>query len=296
MYQPEQHVILPDRRVLAYSSHGPGSGYPVLYFHGTPASKHNWYLGHDAHLLEELDLRVLALDRPGLGGSSPHGGRDLLDWADDVEAFADALGLDRFALVGYSGGAPFAFAVALRLPERVSQTTIVSGMTDMSDQSSAAHPPGPNSAVLRLGATVPFASRMFYRLLGSAARYLPGPFMRQFLAALPESDRAVALQPRVQADFLTMMHETFAQGPAGAQRDSAIVASPWPFELGAIAGPTRLWHGADDRNVPVGMLDALTAQLPHAQLVVSPGEGHLSLVHREIRRILSALASDVRAG
>ena len=105
---PSPHAVLPDGRRLAYREFGPTSSRPLLYFHGTPASTHNWYLGHDAEALERLGIRTFAIDRPGIGGSDPQPGRTLRSWADDVRAFADALELPAFAVLGYSCGAPYA--------------------------------------------------------------------------------------------------------------------------------------------------------------------------------------------
>ena len=101
-----------------------------LYVQGTPASKNNWYLGHDAEAQERVGVCVFAIDRPGIGRSDLHRGRMLLSWVDDVRAFADALGLPTFSVLGYSCGAPYAWACSARLPERVDCVAVVSGMVD----------------------------------------------------------------------------------------------------------------------------------------------------------------------
>jgi pimeloyl-ACP methyl ester carboxylesterase len=264
----------------------------VLFFHGTPASKHNWHLGHDPRLLEELNLRVLALDRPGLGGSTYQRGRTLQDWVQDVQAFADQLELDGFSLLGYSGGSSFALACALGLGERVKHTTIVSGMVDLTHPSLASFPPQQNNQVMRLGSTKPWASRLVYRMMSLSARYTPNMMIKQLLAMVPPADQEVIMQPEVRQAFLTMLHETFAQGPRGAQQDSAIVTTAWGLELENIRGRVRLWHGDADMNVPVAMWRHFANRLPNAEFTVIADEGHLSLIHRHAREILGAIAAE----
>jgi pimeloyl-ACP methyl ester carboxylesterase len=277
---------LADGRVLAYEVHGPDDGLPLLYFHGTPASKHNWYLNHDAALLEALGVRVFALDRPGLGHSTFQPNRLLGDWPHDVAAFADHLALTRFALLGYSCGAPYALACAARLGDRVTSTSIVSGYADVTHPDLAAMREQPNLKVLRLGLERPRVSRALYRVMGSMAKVAPQRFIGQALATMPPADVEVLSGPGVQGAFLAMLAETLRQGPRGAQHDSAVVMRPWELPLERIAGPVVLWHGTEDGNAPLAMGEHHAKRIPGAELRVLPGEGHLSLVHRHIGDIL----------
>lgn len=285
-------VTLSDGRALAYASHGPDTGSPLLYFHGTPASKHNWYLNHDEALLEALGLRVLAIDRPGMGHSTYQPNRLLDDWPRDVGALADHLGLDLFAVLGYSCGAPYALACAVHLGDRVTSTSIVSGYADAHHPDLADTREQPNLKVLRLGLERPWLSRTIYRAMGAMARMAPGRFLGQALATMPAVDAEVLSQPSVRQAFLAMFAETLRQGPRGAQHDSAIVSRTWKLPLERIAGPVALWHGTDDRNAPLAMGQHHARRIPGAELHVLPGEGHLSLVHRHIgailRRVLAA--------
>ncbi len=286
---PSPNLALPDGRRLAYREFGPTSGRPLLYFHGTPASKHNWYLGHDEDALERLGVRAYAIDRPGIGGSDPQRGRTLLSWAEDVRAFADALELPTFAVLGYSCGAPYAWACAVRLPDRVASVAIVSGMVDLTHPDFVALPPRPNLQVLRMGAERPRASRLVYRIMATTAKLLPGPMVRQASASMPEADRATIRDPEVARAFLEMLAETFAQGPAGAQVDSALVASAWGFDPADVRVPVHMWHGDADENVPIEMARHLAERVPGARLTVVEGEGHLSLVHRLLAKVLAQL-------
>src|SRR5205809_4638333 len=107
----------PDGRTLAYVERGAADGVPVLVNHGTPGSRLSRH--PDKELYERHGVRMIAYDRPGYGLSDPHPGRSVADAASDIGAIADNLGLDRFAVVGGSGGAPHALACGALLGDRV---------------------------------------------------------------------------------------------------------------------------------------------------------------------------------
>jgi len=122
-----QTIKLADGRKLGYDEFGSQDGRPVFYFHGTPSSRLEWQLfGSDA-LAKALRLRLIVPDRPGMGLSSFAAGRRISDWPADVASLADHLGMQRFAVLGYSGGGPYAVACALALPERLTRVGVVSG-------------------------------------------------------------------------------------------------------------------------------------------------------------------------
>ena len=112
-------LITDDGRILAVEQWGDPTGIPVVYLHGTPMSRLARY--PDDSLFHELGVRLITYDRPGFGGSTPRPGRRVVDAAADVATIAAALGLDRFAVFGVSGGVPHAMAVAARYPERVTR-------------------------------------------------------------------------------------------------------------------------------------------------------------------------------
>src|SRR5919202_4018235 len=116
-------IRLRDGRMLGYAEQGDPDGAPVLVFHGLPGSRFSRH--PDGRIAERLRVRLFTFDRPGIGLSSPQPRRRILDWPRDVAEFADARGLDRFAVVGWSGGAPYALATAHELPERVTRVGLV---------------------------------------------------------------------------------------------------------------------------------------------------------------------------
>ena len=176
---PSFTVRLLDGRVIAIEEYGDPGGPTVLYFHGWPASR------LEAGLIPDLPVRVLALDRPGYGRSSPHPGRTLLDWPRDVADVADRLGLERFHVVGLSGGAPYAVACAYALPHRVRGVALVCPVPP----AHGVHPRASGVGLLyRLGRHPVLAHRLFSMVRPLLRRRVITP--RTLVGgSLPASDR-----------------------------------------------------------------------------------------------------------
>lgn len=127
--QETRLLRLPDGRIIEYAERGEPDGFPVFYFHGTPSNHREAEFASP----ESLGIRLITPDRPGAGRSTPVVGRRLLDWPGDVVQIADALGIDRFAVVGASGGGPYALACAFAIPERLTGCAVLSGIAPMDD-------------------------------------------------------------------------------------------------------------------------------------------------------------------
>lgn len=269
-----QLIGLCDGRRLAVRCYGAAGGPVVFYFHGHPGSRLDWAMIDPDQRAAAHGVRVIALDRPGYGASTPAPGRQLLDWPGDVLAAADHLGVEQFSVLGYSGGGPFALACAHRISgDRLTATTVVAGM-------GPADSPGQARSLgwwLYSGArpsirstTIPASAWASRRTPDRAAIALAG-------LALPRADRRALRDPRVAAGLLATWREAFAHGSAGAQHDVAIYTQPWGFELAEVAAPVTLWHGTADRNVPVSVGRHVAGLLPDARLHELPGHGHVSV-------------------
>jgi pimeloyl-ACP methyl ester carboxylesterase len=119
-------VKTPDGRQLSTQTYGDPDGKPVFLLHGTPGSR----LGPHPRgiVLHRLGVRLIAFDRPGYGDSDRFEGRRVADAATDVLAIADAFDLDKFAVVGRSGGGPHALACAAKLPDRLTRAAVLVGL------------------------------------------------------------------------------------------------------------------------------------------------------------------------
>jgi len=128
----EHRIQLRDGRWLGYTESGDPAGAPVLFFHGFGTTR---VICPPDNSARQLGVRMIAVDRPGLGLSTPRPGRGLLDWPPDVSEFADALGIERFAIVGWSGGGPYALACGRFLADRVTSIALVSGAAPLARRS-----------------------------------------------------------------------------------------------------------------------------------------------------------------
>ncbi len=288
-----QTLRLPDGRLLGYARFGCKQGHPLLYFHGLPGSRHECGLLHGA--AEALGLQVLALDRPGYGLSSPQPGRRLSQWPGDVTAFADALGIERFSIVGVSGGGPCALACARLIPGRIASTAVVCGLGPVAEP--------------RLRRAMSWHARLAFYLAGSSpaalqalygtplhllARLSPAFAMRVLAYHLGPPDRDLLLAPQVLELLSRNLRAAFRQGAGGALQDVAVYRAAWGFEVRDISLPVHFWHGDADPIVPLQHSEYLKARLPGSRLTVVPGEGHFSLPVLHAERILRALCDAAR--
>lgn len=287
--EPCTAVRLRDGRVLGLLEVGATDGPAAIHFHGGGCSRLEALFFADA--ARELGVRLICLDRPGIGRSDPHPKARLLDWADDVREVADQLGLERFAVLGMSSGAPFALACALRLADRVTGCGLISGLP-------------PPQIVERYGPS-------WMRTGWALARRLPGPSLAAARLVTGDAPRPAGLiEAQVRATMLMMspaerrafaapdtrrrltraIVEHYRQGGRGGREDLALVMRPWGFEPGRLAGPAlRLWHGEQDRIVPCRLARRFAATLPGCTGRYFEGDGHFSLLFSRTTEILGEM-------
>lgn len=272
-----QRLRLCDGRWLGYAEYGDPAGAPVFYFHGTPGSRLE--RPPDAALPAALGIRLLALDRPGYGLSDYQPGRRFLDWPTDVAQAADALGIGRFGLLGYSGGGPYVLACAHAFPERIRAAVVVSSPAPLAPGLMAGMAPL-FRASYRLS-RLPWAlAQTAYAAQVRTFQVNPARVLRGLALALSPADRAVLSRPEVRQVTLSSTREAFRQGARGYAWDDRLFSLPWGIPLDEIPLPVQLWQGDADLEVPVAMAWSLVGQLPFARLTLVRGEGHLLLYDR----------------
>jgi pimeloyl-ACP methyl ester carboxylesterase len=272
-------VELRDGRALGYEVWGRGDGFPILGFGGTTMSRLA-HLGHEAP--EAAGVRLVLVDRPGYGLSDFQPGRRLLDWPGDVAQLADALGLDRFAVFGMSGGGPHAAACGYSLADRVSAVGLVSSPGPVWDRPELRYSLPPHrQPLIAVAARDP----------DEAARELLDDCRRELEEARRDARHGDVADPDLRARLRASLLETAARGPEGYARDLFILfVSPWGFRPEDVAVPTLIWHGDRDPAVPLDVARFYERTIPRSTLRVLPAEGHLVLwSHAE--EILSALAA-----
>lgn len=271
----DRELILADGRKLAYAEFGLPGGDPVLYFHGSPSSRlEPLLIGEE--VLRRLGLRVICPDRPGMGGSDFQPDRRLTDWPADVTSLADALGLDRFAVLGNSGGAPYVAVCAARIPGRLRSAVIVSGGWRMDWPEARAGLPLPNRIMLFLARRIPPLLRIMLGMMRGIAQGDREKELAQMKARVPAADYAAFAEPGRLEAFGQAMRECLRQGARGAAWDLGLYVRDFGFRLDEVRVPITLIHGDLDTNAPIAMVRRAVAQLPGARLVTYPGEAHLS--------------------
>lgn len=274
-------ITLPDGRRLGFAEYGDPAELPVLYCHGFPSCR------LEPSMLPVSGIRLIAVDRPGYGLSDPLPGRTLLDWPGDIASVADTLGLDRFAIAGVSGGAPYAAACAARLKDRIIGLALICGIAPPGGGWEVGGAAARLMTLDRLPGTVPVIAALARRLVvGVDSPKLLKTLLR--FGHLPETDCAV-LSAGFGIPVLDSFREALRQGIDGAVSDARIYARPWGFDPAGIVAPTVIWHGNLDNQVPIAAAQVYARLIPHARLCVLEGEGHFSLVVRHHHAILASL-------
>lgn len=279
-------VERPDGRVVAWSEWGDPAGRPLLRAHGTPGSRLTGPF--DPELYERIQAHVVTFDRPGYGRSSVHREGTVLSVADDALAVADAVGWDRFAVHGGSGGGPYAPAVGFRGGDRVSAVGLVNPGAPSelaADVDMLAH----NREVRRCAKEE--GREAMEAFLDETARALiadPNEALSASMADAPVADRVEMTARHRRTAAIETLREAFANGPQGWYDDTWRLLQPWGYRLGDVSAPVHIWAGEQDRNSPLVAVGRMAEQLPAATLEVLPDTGHLGWRPHE-ERILRTL-------
>ncbi len=273
-----------DGRVTAVEIIGDRAAKPVLLCHGLADSRLS--AGWFQQAADELGLCVIAPDRPGTGGTDRRWLRQLADWTQDAAQVLDALDVESAALLGVSGGGPFAAACAARLPGRVRGLMLVAplGQPDWPTDGMA---PGERVSLTLARHSPEFGGWSLDRL-AALARRRPEWFLRLAATAQPDADVRALTDPGMRESFLTCYAEAFRHGSWGVAQDLRVLTHPWGFDLGAIGARTWIRHGDADTTVPVRHARLYAAAIPGAELEIRPGHGHFSILSHP-QDVLAAL-------
>lgn len=288
-----QQILLSDSRKLGYDEHGAVDGLPVFFMHGFPGSRLDWRMFDNSNLAQELNVRIIALDRPGMDLSDFQRGRELLDWADDMQEAVDALHLEKFAVLAISGGGPYGAFFAFKLRNRLTATAIVWGM-------GPAYAPGMKAGgSWTLPGKPALIRKLLLLLMAQTVRKQPERMEPQFLEAVSDTDRELwQRKPELIKLNLKSWDEAFKSGTGGVQQEAELYKRSWGFELAEIQSPVLLWQGTDDDNVPPLVGHYMAQAIPNCRAAFMEGEGHFTLPYRHMGEVLRALieASSAAAG
>jgi pimeloyl-ACP methyl ester carboxylesterase len=284
--RPEDRVIrLADGRRLGYAETGDAHGRPVLFFHGFGTTR---VICPPDESARELGIRLIALDRPGIGLSDRSPGRRLLDWPADVAELAERLSLASFDVVGWSGGGPYALACAAALSDRVGSVALVSAPAPLAGSADPAYLRRLDRNAVRAAGRAPWMIRLAMWHWGRPQRRDATAFFERSVAEMCAADQAVLSDEALRSRMIANSAELYRQGGRGLYDEALVLARPWGFELADIRVPVHIWHGGRDETVPIAMAQHLVREIPDATLNLFPDDGH-HLLYRRWPEILRAL-------
>ncbi len=264
-----------DGRKLAYDEVGDPSGPLVLHNHGGPSSRLEARLLADSAAKNRI--RLICVDRPGMGQSSPQKARTYSGWADDLTTIADALGYREFGVTGWSEGGPWALAAAAYIdPARLRHVSSIApgSYGALGDNSAAEYLSKIDAFGGALALRFKPGFHLMYATLGLTAKRSPKSFVNQVRKSLNDYDQKILDDPEIAAAFGAACAECFAHGSDGLVRDAELLYRRWAFDVAAIERPVHMWQGLDDKLVPDPINKAVADAMPGSVWHPVEGAGH----------------------
>jgi pimeloyl-ACP methyl ester carboxylesterase len=278
-------ITLRDGRRLGYAQYGDPTGRPIFFFHGFGTTR--MVCPPEPPALE-MGIRLVAVDRPGIGLSDAQPGRTLLDWPSDVAELADRLGIGSFSVIGWSGGGPYAVACGYALPERVEAVGLVSSPAPLAGTTERGYLRRMDRNAVRAAGRAPWVIRLALWHWGRPQRRDAERFFEESVADMCAADQAILAEPALRDQMIANSAELYRQGGRGMYDEALVLARPWGFDLEEIRVPVFVWHGELDDTVPLGMADYLARAIPAVKVSIHRDEGH-HLLYRRWPEILAAL-------
>lgn len=279
----ERLIRLRDGRSMAYAEYGTPDGFVVVNAHGGLACRLDVESADD--VAAAAGIRLISPDRPGVGRSDPDSGRTTLSWASDVEELVDRLGVERFAVMGWSMGGQYAAAVGHALRHRVTRVAIVAGALPLTGSGVFDQLPAMDRYLTRMSERAPWLARQWFRIMGLAPRLAPVLYGRLAARDLGKADGAV-IRGEGFRTFARMSREAIRQ-PAGAVEEYRAWMRPWGFAPEDLDVPVDIWAGTDDQLINPSWPQRLASRIPNATLNIRDG-GHF-VAHLHYREIFDSL-------
>ncbi|KAG7141814.1 hypothetical protein HYQ45_001660 [Verticillium longisporum] len=286
-----QEFTLPDGRILGFAEYGDPRGQPLLYFHGFPSSRLEASVMGD--MARQRKIRLLAPDRPGFGRSSPQRGHRILDWPADVAAFVTGQNIERFAVMGASGGGPYALACARALPREM-LTGVGLFASGPPWWAGRQHMSLTRRVTSRMANQWPWGLTILLQGLVDTARWLLGTaVIRKRLDAWlqgernktkpePTSETSELQRPISEArdNLLRMLiDEPFRQGCEATVHEAKLLsANSWGFDFEDVEYEgVHVWHGAKDKNAPIALIRHMVDRLPRCRFTELSDDTHYTM-------------------
>jgi pimeloyl-ACP methyl ester carboxylesterase len=271
----EGNVAVAEDRQIGFAEFGAPQGRTIFWLHGTPGARRQ--IPTEARVYaERQNIRLIGVDRPGIGASTPHQYDNVLAFAADLGVIADTLGIDKMAVIGLSGGGPYALACAAAMPDRIVAAGVLGGVAP------ASGPDAIGGGAMALGSLVApllkvagFPIRWTAVAVVRLARPVASPALDLYGLISPPADRRLLARPEFKAMFLDDLLNGSRKQLAAPFADIVVFARYWGFRLDEVKVPVRWWHGDRDHIIPYAHGQHVVCRLPDAELHPMPGESHL---------------------
>ena len=271
----EGNIAVGEGRQLGFAEFGDPQGRAVFWLHGTPGARRQ--IPTEARTFAaRKNIRLIGIDRPGIGSSTPHQYENVLGFTDDLRTIADTLGINRFAVIGLSGGGPYTLATAAAMPDRVVMAAVLGGVAPLIGED------GISSGLMELAKIV----RPVIEVADTPIRWVAGtvikligpfgsPALDLYARISPDGDRNLLSRPEFKAMFLDDLLNGSRKQISAPLADVLLFSRPWGFDLGDVEVPVHWWHGDADHIIPFEHGVHAVSRLPDAELHVLAGESHL---------------------
>ncbi|MGZ6778541.1 MAG: alpha/beta fold hydrolase [Mycobacterium sp.] len=293
----EGNIAVGEDRQVGFAEFGAPQGRAVFWLHGTPGARRQ--IPTEARAFaEKADIRLIGIDRPGIGSSTPHQYQNVFEFTDDFRTIADTLGIDKMAIVGLSGGGPYTLACAAAMPERVVAAGVVGGVAPATgpDRIGGGLMGNLGTRVAPLLRVAGWPIRLAALSVVQLIRPFAGPAADLYGLVSPPADRQLLARPEIKAMFLDDLLNGSRKQLAAPFYDIIAFATDWGFRLDEVKVHVRWWHGDADHIVPYAHGQHVVSKLPDAELLPMPGESHLGGLGRAEEILRSMLELWDRAG
>lgn len=272
----EGTIAVGEDRRLGFAEFGQPNGRAMIWLHGTPGARRQIPLEARA-FADHANVRLIGIDRPGIGSSTPYVYESVLGFAEDLRTLVDCLGVEKFAVIGLSGGGPYALAAASAMPDRVVAVGVLGGVAP------ASGPDAISGGLMDLGVRLaPFVrvGRVPLGIATTAAirlvKPLASPILDLYSRFSPPGDRRLLGRPEFKAMFLDDLLNGSRKQVSAPFADVMLFARDWGFRLSSVKVPVLWWHGDADHIVPYSHGEHVVSLLPDAELHPLSGESHLA--------------------
>ena len=271
----EYHLKLKDGRNLCYAEYGDPKGIPIFFCHSIISCR--LQTPPNPEKLHDFGIRFIIPDRPGFGKSTHRPNRSLLDWTDDFKQLLTHLDIEKFYIIGYSAGGPYAAAIAYRFPEQVKRLGLVSSMMPYKNLRELDGMKPAHKMILALGRYTPTLLMPFLHVMVKGLLNNPENYLKRIISDWAPRDLEMIEDRSLMNETTDCFEEVIKNGTEGLFHEHFLLTKPWEFKLENIQAKTLVWHGTDDCVFSYKCIQRCT-KIPNSQLTSYPNEGHLLIL------------------